>query len=73
VTKVIVVIGERVEAHPATDSWMSGDRFGTVEKIGRKYIHVKMDRSGRIRKFTPNNVLTLSHPQQILGADGYYV
>jgi hypothetical protein len=51
-----VEIGKRVQAHPATDSWMQGDRCGVVTKIGRKYIHALMDRSGRTRKFTAGNV-----------------
>lgn len=38
-------VGERVESHPATDAWMMGDRFGTITKITRKYVHVEMDRS----------------------------
>lgn len=50
-------IGDRVQAHPGTDTWMMGDRFGTVSKLGRKYIHVKMDRSGRTIRFTPDNLL----------------
>jgi hypothetical protein len=45
-----------VQAHPATDAWISGDRYGTVVKIGRILIHVKMDRSGKIRKFTSVDV-----------------
>lgn len=49
--------GMRVETHPATDEWMSGDRFGTVVKVATKYIHVKMDRSGRTLKFTLHNIL----------------
>ena len=49
-------IGKRIQAHPATDSWMQGDRYGVVTKIGRKYIHVLMDRSSRTRKFTAGNV-----------------
>jgi hypothetical protein len=49
--------GERVEAHPATDAWMMGDRYGTVHKIGHKYVHVLMDRSGRVRFFTPKNLM----------------
>lgn len=48
--------GDRVQAHPATDSWMRGDRYGVVEKVGRKYVHVLMDRSGRTRKFAMDNV-----------------
>lgn len=45
-----LTIGQRVELHPATDAWMMGDRYGEVVKIGRTYIHVKMDRSGKVRK-----------------------
>lgn len=45
--------GQRVQAHPATDVWVMGDRFGEVVKVGRKYIHVKMDHSGRTRLFIP--------------------
>jgi hypothetical protein len=33
---------------------MSGDRFGTVTAHGRQYVSVRMDRSGRTRKLTPN-------------------
>lgn len=40
----------RVELMPHTDLWMSGDRFGTVVKYGRKYLHVRMDRSQRVIK-----------------------
>lgn len=39
---------QRVELHPATDAWMRGDRYGIVVKTGRKYVHVRMDRSGRV-------------------------
>ena len=49
-------IGDRVELHPATDAWMFGDRYGEVVKIGRKYVHVKCDRSGRTRRLTPRNI-----------------
>lgn len=48
--------GDRVELHPATDRWMRGDRFGTVEKIGRKYIHVRMDRSGQLARVLPADI-----------------
>lgn len=47
------LVGKRVEIHPATDAWIMGDRYGTVIKTGRKYLHVKMDRSGKVRKVTP--------------------
>lgn len=45
--------GQRVQSHPSTDTWMSGDRYGTVTTVGRKYVHVTMDRSGRTVKFVP--------------------
>ena len=40
-------IGRRVQLHPANDAWMQGDRFGEIVKIGGRYIHIKMDKSGR--------------------------
>jgi|GEM_PF-4886575 len=43
----------RVELHPATDAWMSGDRYGTVESLGRVYMIVRCDRSGRLRRIRP--------------------
>jgi len=51
--------GKRVQLHPATDAWMRGDRFGTVVKVGRKLISVKMDVSGRTLKLTLNNVQSI--------------
>lgn len=50
--------GTRVATLAHTDVWMQGDRYGTVTKIGRKYLHVQMD-SGRKRRFV------------IDGADGF--
>lgn len=50
-------VDQRVQAHPSTDAWMQGDRYGVVSKVGRKYVHVKMDKSGRTVKFAPANLL----------------
>lgn len=50
-------VGQRVELHPATDLWMRGARFGTVEKIGRVRVHVRVDRLGRIVPVHPRNLL----------------
>lgn len=50
-------VGDRVEAHPACDCWMAGDRFGTVTMIGRFYVHVMMDVSGKVRKFVPEKLM----------------
>lgn len=47
---------ERVELHPAMDAWMQGDRFGKVVKLGRKYVHVLMDHSGRKLEVVPQNL-----------------
>ena len=41
-------VGDRVELHPARDAWMQGDRFGTVEYVGRRIVKVRMDRSNRL-------------------------
>lgn len=51
-----VVVGDRVELHPATDAWMMGDRFGDVIKVGTKLVHVRMDTSGKVRKLAPDLV-----------------
>ena len=48
-------VNQRVELHPATDAWMSGDRFGTIVKVGGR-LHVKMDRSGKVRKVSQRNI-----------------
>ena len=50
------MVGQRVESRPGCDCWMRGDRYGTVEKIGSAFVHVRMDRSGRVLKFHPANL-----------------
>ena len=47
-------VGQRVKAHPATDTFMRGDVYGTIERISRgpkRLVLVKMDRSGRQLRF----------------------
>jgi len=36
-------VGQRIEMHPATDLWMRGARFGSVAKVGQRYVHVLLD------------------------------
>lgn len=48
---------ERVQLHPATDLWMRGDRFGTVHTIGAFYVWVLLDRTGRVVKVRPCDLL----------------
>ena len=59
--KTIHKIGSRVELHPGTDRWMMGDRFGLVVKHGRKYFHIKMERSGKTITLPPDWVMSLDH------------
>ncbi|AKU45338.1 hypothetical protein MADRUGA_48 [Mycobacterium phage Madruga] len=54
---------DRVKAHPATDVFMAGDVYGTVVNIGHKYIHVLMDRSGKVRRFAPENLIGLDNKE----------
>lgn len=49
-------VGDRVELAPHTDAWLAGDRYGEVIKIGRFYLHIKMDRSGKVRRMVPENM-----------------
>jgi hypothetical protein len=52
-------VGQRVKAHPATDTFMRGDVYGTIQRIsGRKrLVLVKMDRSGKRIRFAASNLL----------------
>jgi len=61
----VIQIGKRVQIHPATDAWMQGDRYGVVVKhtrnrkasaTGYRTHHVKMDKSGRTLKLSPELV-----------------
>lgn len=60
--------GRCVQAHPATDTWMRGDRYGTVVGYTRSYLHetkvygvrVFMDRSQRTKTFHPENLIDLT-------------
>jgi hypothetical protein len=62
-------IGKRVQMHPATDAWWSGDRYGEVVSIGRareyvtgdtrgwhRPLNIKLDKSGRIVRSHPDDV-----------------
>lgn len=66
--------GERVQLHAATDQWMRGDRYGTVVGYGREAefydtdtkergkvrpVRVRLDKSGRVMRFHPDNLFSL--------------
>ena len=48
-----LVVGDRVEVAPHTDTWMRGDRYGEVVSFGKRLVAVKFDRSGRTMNLHP--------------------
>jgi hypothetical protein len=67
-------VGQRVQLHAATSEWMQGDRYGVVVGFGRardyrdsfsggivkaKPVRVKLDKSGRVRRFHPDNLFPI--------------
>jgi hypothetical protein len=58
--------GMRIETDPASDRWMMGDRFGTVQPVkGRKYVTVKMDRSQKVVKLLPDHLTILPSDDEV--------
>lgn len=53
-------IGTRVQLNPALDRWIRGDRYGEVVKVGRKYVHVKLDKSGETLRFISTDLTPIS-------------
>ena len=51
-------IGDRVQLHPATDSWMRGERYGEVVNVTHSLVIVRLD-SGRVRRTSPVNILEI--------------
>ncbi|AHY26904.1 hypothetical protein PBI_ZOEJ_80 [Mycobacterium phage ZoeJ] len=49
-------VGQRVAVHPITPQFMQGDRYGEVVLVGRTRVSVKLDRSGRTLRFSPQNL-----------------
>lgn len=41
-------VGQRVQLHPGTNSWMQGDRYATVTKVGRSRVHVTTDHGSKL-------------------------
>lgn len=41
--------GDRVEFAEHTAQWAAGDRYGTVVKYGREYVHVRTDTGALVR------------------------
>lgn len=54
-------VGQRVQAHPATDAWMMGDRYGVILKAQQNGVmRVRMDKSHKVRRFRPADLLTIT-------------
>jgi hypothetical protein len=49
-------VGQRVRMHPATDWFIRGAVYGDVVRVGRKYVHVKLDKWPRPIRVSPANV-----------------
>lgn len=56
-----VSVGMRFKVHPATDLFMMGFRYGTVVKVGRKWVHAEVDCLDVTRrvKLSPGNMLPI--------------
>lgn len=54
-------VGARVQIHPGTDTWMRGDRFGTVAGTRPKHVLVKMDVSGKALRVPPTLLSILDY------------
>lgn len=49
-------VGQRVATGAHTDHFMRGDRYGTVEKVGKYVVYVRLDKSGRLYRANPLNI-----------------
>jgi len=49
-------VGQRVQLHPATDLWMSGARYGSVTRVTKTYVHVKVDLIGKVVRCHPDHI-----------------
>jgi hypothetical protein len=50
----------RVELAPYLDLWMQGARYGAVnDTTGRKYVHVKLDRTGKVVSILPGDLMPI--------------
>ena len=57
-------VDDIVFIHPATDTFMRGQRYGVVTKIGRQHVHVRLAGGKTVRAF---------HASLLAHDDGYCV
>jgi len=58
----LFVVGQRVHLHPGSDAWMSGDRHGVVVRVTPRFIHVRFDKSGKVRRVVRDLVRPIGDP-----------
>lgn len=60
----------RVQLHPGLDDWMRGDRYGEIVKEGRGRVWVKLDKSGKTKRYPADMVTDLLPPghRPVIGA-----
>jgi len=51
--------GDRVQIQPATSYWMRGARYGTVMKVAREMVHVRLNSLNKIVRFDPELILEI--------------
>lgn len=57
-------LGQRIQSHRDSESAANGEFNGEVVKLGRKYVHVLFDESGKVRQVLPESV----HPARVAPA-----
>lgn len=45
--------GDRVKIHPTSEAFLAGERYGTVESVGRIWVRIIGDRSGKLFRLPP--------------------
>lgn len=59
-----LALNDRVQLHPATDLWMSGDRYGEIVGFTRMgNARVLLDRSGKTACVHPRNLIPVRDAQ----------
>lgn len=59
--------GDRVQLHPGTDLWMMGARFAGVEGVGRRFLTIRLDATGRQLRISPHDILEVIETAPTLG------
>ena len=61
----IFAVGDRVKLSSATQQAMTGDRYATIERITKRDVWIKLEKSGDVIKSTPSHFTVMER-----GSDG---